>query len=282
MSSMSCCCFICVRETEVAVVENCGEYSRVLPAGLTCLMCPCESVAGVKSLRIQQFNMQCDTKTKDNVFVKVSVAVQYYVIADKVYDAFYKLTDDKNQIRSYVFDGIRSALPKLDLDQAFSSKSEIADSVKTSLADLMDDYGYQIVNVLIVDLDPDNSVKNAMNEINASQRLRVANSYKADAEKVLLVKSAEADSESKHLTGMGIARQRKALVDGLQDTVSQFSSDVDGTSAKDVMDLLLLTQYFDMIKDIGAKSHSSTLFVPHGPASVARLRAELNSSMHNA
>jgi regulator of protease activity HflC (stomatin/prohibitin superfamily) len=112
---MSCCCFICVKETEVAVVENCGQYSRVLPAGLTCLMCPCESIAGVKSLRIQQFNMQCDTKTKDNVFVKVSVAVQYYVIAEKVYDAFYKLTDDRNQIRSYVFDGIRSALPKLDL-----------------------------------------------------------------------------------------------------------------------------------------------------------------------
>ncbi|CAE7516522.1 HIR1 [Symbiodinium microadriaticum] len=225
-------------------------------------------------------NVQCDTKTKDNVFVKVSVAVQYYVIADKVYDAFYKLTDDRGQIRSYVFDGIRSSLPKLDLDQAFSSKTEIADNVQGSLAEHMLEYGYQIINVLIVDLDPDNSVKNAMNEINAAQRLRVANAYKADTEKILLVKAAEADSESKHLMGLGIARQRKALVDGLQDTVSQFSSDVDGTSASDVMDLLLLTQYFDMVKDVGSRSTGGTMFIPHGPSTVTQLRNDLVKNLH--
>lgn len=165
----------------------------------------------------------------------------------------------------------------------------------------MDDYGYRIVNVLIVDLDPDNSVKNAMNEINgkkyfynliilifskilfifsiASQRLRVANSYKADAEKILLVKAAEADMESKHLTGVGIAKQRKALVDGLQDTVTQFASSVEGTSAKDVMDLLLLTQYFDTIKDIGHKTGGGTLFLPHGPDSVGALRDKLSNHL---
>jgi len=269
-----------VKETEVAVVERCGQYSRVIPAGCACLACPIEGIAGKKSLRIQQLNVQCDTKTKDNVFVKVAVAVQYYVVAEKVYDAFYKLSDDRGQIRSYVFDGIRSSLPKLDLDQAFSSKREIADNVQNSLAEAMDGYGYRIINVLIVDLDPDNSVKNAMNEINASQRLRVANAYKADAEKILLVKAAEADSESKHLMGLGIARQRKALVDGLQDTVSQFSSDIEGTSAKDVMDLLLLTQYFDMVKDVGAKSSGSTMFLPHGPSSVTQLRQDLAKNLH--
>jgi len=263
----------------VAVIESCGEYSRISPAGCVCIRCPCESIVGHMSLRVQQLNVMCDTKTKDNVFVKVSVAVQYFVIADKVYDAYYKLSDHRAQIRSYVFDGIRSSLPKLDLDHAFSSKSEIADNVKNSLADLMDDYGYKIVNVLIIDLDPDNSVKNAMNEINASQRLRQANSYKADAEKILLVKAAEADSESKHLTGLGIARQRKALVDGLQDTVSTFAAEVEGASAKDVMDLLLLTQYFDMLKDVGHKSTAgSTLFLPHGPDSVNRLRSQLNGA----
>lgn len=277
--ALSCGCFACIKETDVAIIENCGSYSRIVPAGCTLITCPCESIVGYMSLRVQQLNVTCDTKTKDNVFVKVSVAVQYFVIADKVYDAFYKLTDHRAQIRSYVFDGIRSSLPKLDLDHAFSSKSEIADNVKNSLADLMDDYGYRIVNVLIIDLDPDNSVKNAMNEINASQRLRVANSYKADAEKILLVKAAEADMESKHLTGIGIAKQRKALVDGLQDTVTEFATSVQGTTAKDVMDLLLLTQYFDTIKDIGHKTSGGTLFLPHGPDSVGALRDKLSNDL---
>lgn len=243
-------------------------------------MCPCESIRDYASLRIKQLSVSCDTKTKDNVFVKVNVAVQYFIIPEKVYEAYYKLSDAEGQMRAYVFDGIRSSLPKLDLDHAFSSKNEIADNVKNSLADLMDDYGYRILNVLIVDLDPDSSVKNAMNEINASQRLRVANSYKADAEKILLVKAAEADMESKHLTGVGIAKQRKALVDGLQDTVSKFSSQVSGTTAKDVMDLLLLTQYFDMIKEVGHKSASgATLFLPHAPETVANLRDSLQANI---
>mmetsp|Transcript_1940 Transcript_1940/g.3082 ORF Transcript_1940/g.3082 Transcript_1940/m.3082 type:complete len:279 (-) Transcript_1940:120-956(-) len=275
--ALQCGCFTCVKETEVAVIESCGEYSRLSNAGCVCVQCPCERIVGTMSLRVQQLNITCDTKTRDNVFVRVSVAVQYFVISQKVYDAYYKLSDHKAQIRSYVFDGIRSSLPKLDLDRAFLSKREIADDVKNSLADLMDDYGYKIVNVLIVDLDPDNAVKNAMNEINASQRQRQANSYKADAEKILLVKAAEADSESKHLMGLGIARQRKALVDSLQDTVSSFASEVEGTSAKDVMDLLLLTQYFDMLKDVGNKTNNSTLFLPHGPDSVNRLRTQLQS-----
>lgn len=241
-------------------------------------MCPMESIVGTLSLRIQQLNVQCDTKTKDNVFIKVAVAVQYYALEEKAYEAFYKLTNHRGQITSYVFDGIRSSFPKLDLDSAFESKDSVAKNVQEQLASQMEEYGYRIVNVLIIDVEPDGTVKNAMNEINAQQRLREANAYKAEAEKILLVKAAEAESESKHMTGVGIARQRKALVDGLSETVAEYTSEVAGTTPKDVMDLLLLTQYFDMMKEVGIKSHGSTMFLPHGPDSVYNLRKLLASN----
>lgn len=278
MSDLDCCCFKCVKEKDVAIVENLGQYNRTASAGCNCLMCPMESIVGTLSLRIQQLNVQCDTKTKDNVFIKVAVAVQYYALAEKAYEAFYKLTNHKGQITSYVFDGIRSSFPKLDLDSAFESKDSVAKNVQEQLAAQMEEYGYRIVNVLIIDVEPDGTVKNAMNEINAQQRLREANSHKADAEKILLVKAAEAESESRHMTGVGIARQRKALVDGLSDTVAQYTSEVQGTTPKDVMDLLLLTQYFDMMKEVGSKSHGSTMFLPHGPDSVYQLRQLLARS----
>lgn len=261
------------------MIENCGSFSRLASAGCVCLLFPMENIQGVVSLKVRQLDVVCDTKTKDNVFVKVSVAVQYCVVSEKVSQAFYKLTDHRAQIRAYVFDGIRSSLPKLDLDAAYASKDEIAESVQGSLASLMSEYGYEIKNVLVIDLEPDAAVKAAMNEINAAQRLRQANAYKADADKILRVKAAEADSESKHLLGIGIARQRKALVDGLRDTVSGFSSDVEGTGPQDVMDLLLLTQYFDMMKELGQRgSGNNTVFLPHGPDSVAQLRADLKKN----
>lgn len=272
MSGCNCCCFACIQEKDVAIIENLGQYNRTATAGCNILMCPMESIVGTLSLRIQQLNVQCDTKTKDNVFIKVAVAVQYYALQEKAYEAFYKLTNHKGQITSYVFDGIRSSFPKLDLDSAFESKDSVARNVQDQLASQMEEYGYKIVNVLIIDIEPDGAVKNAMNEINAQQRLREANAFKADAEKILLVKAAEAESESKHMTGVGIARQRKALVDGLSETVAEYTTEVAGTTPKDVMDLLLLTQYFDMMKDVGGKSHGSTMFLPHGPDSVYELR----------
>jgi len=273
---MDCCCFKCVKEKEVAIIENLGVYNRTASAGCNCLTCPLETIVGTLSLKIQQLQVQCDTKTRDNVFIKVAVAVQYYAIEEKAYDAYYKLTNHKSQITSYVYDGIRSSFPKMDLDTAFESKNSVAENVQSQLAAQMNEYGYHIVNVLIVDIEPDGSVKNAMNEINAQQRLREANSYKADSEKILLVKAAEAESESKHMTGIGIARQRKALVDGLSDTVAQYTNQVRGTTPKEVMDLLLLTQYFDMMKDVGHKSQGTTVFLPHGPDSVYHLRELLN------
>eukprot|EP01039_Chlorochromonas_danica_P002509 gene2509-2747_t len=274
----SCMCCGCVQEMDAGVIENCGKFSRVVPAGWVCLMYPCEQVVRSVSLRVQYLDVSCDTKTKDNVFVRVVVAVQYKVIEDKVPSAFYKLTDPQAQIRSYVFDVVRSSVPRLDLDSAFASKDDIANSVKNQLAQQMLEYGYEIIAALVIDLDPNKHVKDAMNEINASQRLREAAAERAEAEKILQVKAAEAEAESKYLSGLGVAKQRKAIVDGLRDTVNSFSHDVDGAGPKEVLDLLLMSQYFDMLKDLGHRKTGSTIFLPHGPQAVNDLRNQLKKS----
>eukprot|EP00596_Hydrurales_sp_CCMP1899_P002338 CAMPEP_0119042364 /NCGR_PEP_ID=MMETSP1177-20130426/14837_1 /TAXON_ID=2985 /ORGANISM="Ochromonas sp, Strain CCMP1899" /LENGTH=279 /DNA_ID=CAMNT_0007009117 /DNA_START=159 /DNA_END=998 /DNA_ORIENTATION=+ len=261
------------------VVESCGKFSRVLPPGCHFMLWPYEMITSNVSLKIKHLEVHCDTKSKDNVFVQVVVAVQYKVVDSKVPSAHYKLTDPASQIRSYVFDVIRSSLPRLDLDDAFASKNDLAEAVKNQLQTLMSEYGYEIIAALVTDLNPDRLVKAAMNEINASQRMRLAYAEKAEAEKILQVKAAEADAESKYLSGLGVAKQRKAIVDGLKDTVNVFSEQVDGAKPQDVMDLLLITQYFDMLKDVGSKSRSTnSMFLPHGPHAVHALREELKGS----
>eukprot|EP01041_Mallomonas_annulata_P007257 gene7257-14800_t len=205
----------------------------------------------------------------------------WQVVDTKVPSAYYKLTDHRSQIRNYVFDVIRSTVPRLELDEAFESKDSVAHAVKNQLSTLMSEYGYEILVALVTDISPDPTVKHAMNEINASMRLREAAKEKAEAEKILQVKSAEADAESKYLSGLGVARQRKAICDGLKDTVSEFSSQVPGASPTDVMDLLLLTQYFDMMKDVGGKRKSnSAIFIPHGPHAIQDLREQLSASFN--
>lgn len=208
--------------------------------------------------------------------------VLFKVLEDKVPSAHYKLNDPRGQISSYVFDVIRSSIPRMDIDDAFASKSDVAHAVKNQLSTLMAEYGYEIKDCLVTDIDPDSSVKNAMNQINAQTRLREAAAYKAEADKILAVKAAEADAESKYLSGLGVARQRKAVTDGLKESVNEFTSNVPGTTSADVMDLLLMTQYFDTIKDLGKPSAaaggaSRTLFLPHGPQALGKLRKELDT-----
>lgn len=277
MAEFECCCFVCVHENEAAVVERCEKYSNVQGAGCFFLnpLC-CEKIKTRVSLKIRYLEVQCETKTKDNVFVKVVVAVQYKVNNDDVPKAIYSLSDVNAQITSYVFDVIRSSIPRMELDEAFASKNVVADAIKDQLNELMKQYGFSILDALVIDLDPNDYVKAAMNDINAQARLREANSERADAEKILLVKAAEADAEAKYLSGVGVAKQRKALIDGLRETVNVFSHDVDDVNAKDVMDLLLVTQYFDMVKDVGKNAPGSSLFLPHGPDAVKKLRNELS------
>ncbi|PSS30441.1 Hypersensitive-induced response protein [Actinidia chinensis var. chinensis] len=219
---------------------------------------------------------------QDNVFVTVVASIQYRALAEKAADAFYKLSNTKGQIQAYVFDVIRASVPKLDLDSAYEQKNEIAKAVEEELEKAMSAYGFEIVQTLIVDIEPDNHVKRAMNEINAAARMRVAANEKAEAEKILQIKRAEGEAESKYLSGLGIARQRQAIVDGLRDSVLAFSESVIGTTAKDVMDMVLVTQYFDTMKEIGATSKSSAVFIPHWPGTVKDIASQIREGLLQA
>lgn len=281
-----------VDQSTVAIKENFGKFSEVLEPGCHFLpWCIGQQIAGYLSLRVRQLDVRCETKTK--VFsvafhfdvwtiVTVVASVQYRALADKASDAFYKLSNTREQIQSYVFDVIRATVPKLGLDDAFEQKNEIAKAVKEELEKAMSTYGYEIVQTLIVDIEPDDRVKRAMNEINAAARMRVAASEKAEAEKILQIKKAEGEAESKYLAGVGIARQRQAIVDGLRDSVLAFSENVPGTTAKDIMDMVLVTQYFDTMREIGASSKSSSVFIPHGPGAVKDVSAQIRDGLLQA
>ncbi|XP_042377263.1 hypersensitive-induced response protein 1-like [Zingiber officinale] len=277
--------FGCVQvdQSTVAVKETFGKFDEILDPGCHLLpWCIGQQIAGFLSLRVQQLDVRCETKTKDNVFVTVVASVQYRALAEKASDAFYRLSNTRGQIQSYVFDVIRASVPKLNLDDAFEQKNEIAKAVEDELEKAMSMYGYEIVQTLIVDIEPDEHVKRAMNEINAAARLRMAANEKAEAEKILQIKRAEGDAESKYLAGLGIARQRQAIVDGLRDSVIAFSVNVPGTTAKDVMDMVLVTQYFDTMKEIGASSKSSSVFIPHGPGAVRDIASQIRDGLLQA
>lgn len=267
-------CLQCVPEKEVGVVEDLGQFKRLVGEGPSCIIWPLQSVVGRLSLRVQQLDVLCETKTKDNVFVQVGVAVQYKVVTESAYDAWYRLTSPTSQIQSYVYDVIRSTVPRMELDEAFESKQDIAHAVLAQLQNVMKDYGYSIVNTLVTDMSPDSKVKASMNEINAARRLKEAASHQAEADKVRQVKAAEAEAEARYLSGLGVARQRKAIVQGLQASVSEFSGEVAGAKPKDVMDILLLSQYFDTLSSVGANS----LILEHDPATVANLQQQVGQS----
>lgn len=271
--------FFTVQQQTGAVVQRLGKFSHVASAGGHFKLPFVEVVAGYVNLRVQQLDVEVETKTLDNVFVKALVAVQFHVLEDKIYQAFYKLDDPASQIRSFVFDVVRARVPAMKLDDVFEKKDEIADAVKTELREVMEDFGYGIVKALVTDIDPDHKVKDAMNEINAAQRLRVAANEKGEADKILKVKAAQAEAESKALSGKGIADQRRAIIDGLRESVDEFQKSVPGASPQDVMNIVLMTQYFDTLKELGATSHNNTILVPHSPSAVTDLAEQIRSSM---
>ncbi|KAL4653705.1 hypersensitive-induced response protein 1-like [Castanea sativa] len=281
MGNLFCC--VKINQSTVAVRERFGKYDDILEPGCRCVPWVTGSkLAGLVSLRLQQLDVRCETKTKDNVFVNVVASVQYRVLANKAYDAFYKLSNPRTQIQAYVFDVIRGAVPKLELDDVFEQKNGIAKAVEDELEKAMSAYGYEIVQTLIVDIEPDEHVKRSMNEINAAARMRLATNEKAEAEKIIQIKRAEGEAESKYLSGVGIARQRQAIVDGLRESVIGFSVNVPGTTAKDVLDMVLITQYFDTMKEIGASSKSSAVFIPHGPGTVHDVATQIRDGLLQA
>ncbi|GMP28976.1 hypothetical protein CsSME_00004290 [Camellia sinensis var. sinensis] len=255
-------CCIQVDQSTVAVREHFGKFDDVLEPGCHCVPWYFGyKLAGKLSLRLQQLD--------DNVFVNVVASIQYRALSGKGPDAFYKLSNTKEQIQAYVFDG---------MDAAFI----IFVAMKKFPAKAMSACGFEIVQTLIVDIEPDIHVKRAMNEINAAARMRVAANEKAEAEKILQIKRAEGEAESKYLSGLGIARQRQAIVDGLRDSVLAFSENVPGTTAKDIMDMVLVTQYFDTMKEIGSNSKSSAVFIPHGPGAVKDVASQIGEGLLQA
>jgi regulator of protease activity HflC (stomatin/prohibitin superfamily) len=271
--------FFTVATAQVAVVTRFGKFMRVAEPGLNWKVPFIDSVQGRVSLRVQQIKLQMETKTQDNVFVAIPISVQTQVRADAVYDAFYKLTDPASQIQSYVEQVILGHVPGMTLDEVFANQSSIAAAVKKELDVDMAGFGYEIVNVLVTDIVPDDKVKAAMNDINAAQREQVAASARGEAEKILVVKRAEAEAESKALQGSGIANQRKAIIDGLKESIKEFQTGVGGTSTTEVMQLVLVTQYFDTIKSIGELDKTNTLFLSHSPGAVQDIGQQIMQAM---
>ena len=268
-----------VRQQTVAIVERFGKFSGTALPGLNFKIPLIDRVAARVNLRVQQLEVVVETKTLDDVFVDIKVAVQYQVMPDKVYEAYYKLTNIHEQISAYVFDVVRARVPSLKLDDVFSKKEDIAIAVKHELHETMDDFGYDILKALVTDIDPDENVKHAMNEIKAATRMRMAASEKGEADRILKVKAAEAEAQSKALEGQGIANQRRAIIEGLQLSVTEFQQSVHGDTAQDVMMILLLTQYFDTLKDVADKGKSNTIMLPSSPGGLSGLAEELRKVM---
>src|SRR5580693_3254702 len=271
--------FFTVNTAEVAVITRFGKFLRIAEPGLNWKRPFVDSVAGLVSLRVNQITLTMETKTKDNVFVTIPISVQNRVCPEKVFDAYYKLSDPEAQIKSYVEQVILGHVPGMTLDEVFASQSSIALAVKQELDADMAGFGYEIVNVLVTDIVPDAKVKSAMNDINAAQREQVAANARGEAEKILVVKRAEAEAESKALQGQGIANQRKAIIEGLQGSIEQFQKVVGGVSTTEVMQLVLVTQYFDTIKSIGESDKTNTLFLSHSPGAVKDVSDEIMRSM---
>ncbi len=271
--------FFIVPQQNVYIIERLGKFSRYSLAGLNIKIPLLERVAYKLSLRVQQLNVQIETKTKDNVFVNIIASVQYLVNKDKVYEATYKLTSVKDQISSYIYDVVRAEVPKLNLDEVFERKDDLSLAIKKELGEVMDNFGYIILKAPVTDVDPAHNVKEAMNEINAAKRLKEATKEKAEAEKIKVVKQAEAEAESKELQGKGIANQRKAIVEGLKDSIEDFKTSLGVDSAQEVMNLVLLTQYFDTLKDIGLNSNTNTILIPHSPGNLNDLSTQIRNAV---
>jgi regulator of protease activity HflC (stomatin/prohibitin superfamily) len=271
--------FFTVNTAEVAVITRFGKFLRAADPGLNWKLPLFDTISGTVSLRVNQISLTMETKTKDNVFVTIPISVQNRVRPEKVYDAFYKLSDPTAQIKSYVEQVILGHVPGMTLDEVFASQSSIAAAVKQELDADMATFGFEIVNVLVTDIMPDAKVKSAMNDINAAQREQVAANARGEAEKILVVKKAEGEAESKALQGQGIANQRKAIIEGLQVSIEQFQKVVDGASSRDVMQLVMVTQYFDTLKSIGESDKTNTLFLAHTPGAVKEVSEQILDSM---
>ncbi len=252
-----------VRQQTAAVIERLGRFTSVRNSGIQFKVPIIDRIAGRINLRIQQLDVIVETKTKDDVFVRLKISVQFQVVKQNVYDAFYKLEDPQNQITSYVFDVVRSEVPKMKLDDVFERKDDIAIAVKSELNQAMTDYGYDIIKTLVTDIDPDQQVKIAMNRINAAEREKVAAEYEAEAERIKIVAKARAEAESKRLQGQGIADQRREIARGLEESVEVLNNV--GINSQEASALIVVTQHYDTLQSIGEETNTNLILLPNSP-----------------
>ena len=252
-----------VKQQTAAIVERFGKFLGIRQSGLHIKIPLIDRIAGRVSLRILQLDVIVETKTKDDVFVKLKVSVQYKILVEKVFDAYYKLDFPQDQITSYVFDVVRAVVPKMKLDDVFEKKNEIANAVKGELNEAMINYGYDIIKALVTDIDPDAEVKTAMNKINAAERQKVAAQYEGDAARILIVEKAKAEAESKRLQGQGIADQRREIARGLEESVDVLNGV--GINSQEASALIVVTQHYDTLQSIGESTNSNLILLPNSP-----------------
>ncbi len=258
-----------VKQQTAVIIERFGKFESIRNSGLQFKIPLVDKIAGRISLKIQQLDVVVETKTKDDVFVRLKISVQYQVISKQVYDAFYKLDNPYTQITSFVFDVVRAEVPKLRLDDVFEKKDDIAIAVKSELQEAMNSYGYDIIKTLVTDIDPDEQVKHAMNRINAAEREKIAAQYDGDAQRILIVEKAKAEAESKRLQGQGIADQRREIARGLLESVDVLNGV--GISSQEASALIVVTQHYDTLQAIGEKSGSKLVLLPNSPTAASEM-----------
>ncbi len=266
-----------VKQQTAYIIERFGKFSSIRSAGLQFKIPFVDRIAARLSLRIQQLDVVVETKTKDDVFVHLKISVQYQILRDKVYDAFYRLQNPHEQLTAYIFDLVRAEIPKMILDDVFEKKDDIAFAVKRDLKEAMLDYGYDIIKALVTDIDPDGSVKEAMNRINAAEREKVAAQHEGDAQRILIVERAKAEAESKRLQGKGIADQRREIAKGLEESVDTLNKA--GINPQEASALIVITQHYDTLQSIGADSSSNLILLPNNPTAASNMLNDMTASL---
>lgn len=266
---------IIVRERTAYIIERLGKFQRIASPGIGLIIPFIDKRVYTQNLRIQQLDVVIETKTLDDVFVNLRVSVQFVVMPDKIKESYYALDDPYKQLSSYIFDDVRAEVPKLELDDVFSKKDDIAAAVRSNLQDSMSEYGYSIIKALITDIDPDAHVKESMNRINAAKRDKEAAVEEAEAKKIRIVKEAEAEAESKRLSGEGIAQQRLEIVRGFKESVEDFQKSLKDVTHEEVMQFVLLTQYFDTLNNVGSHSKNTSILIPHSPGAMKDFQSQI-------
>jgi len=268
--------FIVKQQTSV-IIERFGKFQSIRQSGLNLKIPVFDRIAGRISLKIQQLDVNVETKTLDDVFVHLNIAVQFQIQRDHVYNAFYKLQNPHEQITAFIFDTVRAEVPKMKLDDVFVKKDEIAQAIQRDLKEAMLNYGYDIVKALVTDIDPDEKVKIAMNRINAADREKTAAQFEGDAQRILIVERAKAEAESKRLQGKGIADQRREIARGLEESVDVLNRA--GINSQEASALIVITQHYDTLQSIGSDTNSNLILLPNNPNAASSMLNDMVTSL---